>query len=159
MSTPTTSKLVFWADQCHATTNNALSTIEAYNSIFVNLLTSPSGLSNYSGTTLTLPYTGGYMFEVSGWRCGAGSAQTKVIGTRGGTTIYQRVRSGTNVDCSIWTVQFFWHLFQASDVITFYKSDNNNGSSYPGSIVGTTTSQNSTNDDSMGMVRIWFIPS
>jgi hypothetical protein len=131
-----------------------LSTIDTYSSVFVNQLTSPTGLGNYSGTTLTLPYTGGYMFEISGWRCGAGSAQTKAIATRSGSTIYQRVRTGINVDCSIWLVQYFWHLFQAGDVVTFYKSENNGGT-----VVGTTTSQNSTSDDNMGMVKIWFIPS
>jgi len=154
MSVPTTTKLIFWADQCHSTTNNTLSTIDTYSSVFVNQLTSPTGLGNYSGTTLTLPYTGGYMFEISGWRCGAGSAQTKAIATRSGSTIYQRVRTGINVDCSIWLVQYFWHLFQAGDVVTFYKSENNGGT-----VVGTTTSQNSTSDDNMGMVKIWFIPS
>jgi hypothetical protein len=51
-------------------------------------------------------------------------------------------------------VQYFWHLFQAGDVATFYKSENNGGT-----VVGTTTSQNSTSDDAMGPVRIWFIPS
>jgi hypothetical protein len=159
MSTPTTTKLIFWADQTHATTDNTLSALNGYNTIFVNLLTSPTGLSNYSGTTLTLPYTGGYLFEIGGWRCGSGTGQCKVVVTRSGSTIYQRVRSSAFNDCSVFTSQFFWHLFQAGDVATFYANTNNNGTSYPASIVGTTTTQNSTNDDSLGMTRIWFIPS
>jgi len=154
MSVPTTTKLIFWADQCRSATNNTLSTVNGYNSIFINLLSSPTGLSNYSGTTLTLPYTGGYLFEISGWRCGAGTSQNRAVVTRGGTTIYQRIRTAPTTDCSIWMSQYFWHLFQVGDVVTFSKSENNGGT-----VIGTTTSQNSASDDTMGPIKIWFIPS
>jgi hypothetical protein len=49
-------------------------------------------------------------------------------------------------------VQFYWNLFQAGDVITIFKSENNGGTT-----VGTTTSQNSASDDSCGPVKIWYI--
>ena len=146
-------KLLFWADQCRSATCNALSTIDTYASLFINKLALPVGLGDYSGTTLTIPYTGAYLIEISGWRCGAGSGQSKVIATRSGSTIYQRVRGTTQNDCGIWTGQYYWNLFQAGDVLTLYKSDNNAGTGP----IGTTTSQNSTSDDARGPVKIWFI--
>jgi hypothetical protein len=147
-----TKKLIFWADQSIGTSSSSLAVINTYLSLFINLLTFPFGLSDYSGTTLTLPYTGAYLIEISGWRCGAGTGQSRAIATRNGTTIYQRTRSGINQDCSIWTVQYYWNLFRAGDVLTLYKSDNTGGTT-----IGTTTSQNSASDDSRGPVKIWFV--
>jgi hypothetical protein len=146
-------KLLFWADQCRSTTNNTLSTIDTYASLFINKLALPVGLGDYSGTTLTIPYTGAYLIEISGWRCGAGSGQTKVVATRNGTTVYQRIRSTAQADCGIWIAQLYWNLFKAGDVLTLYKSENNGGTGP----IGTTTSQNSTSDDARGPVKIWFI--
>jgi hypothetical protein len=144
-------KLLFWADQCTATATT-LSAIATYGSVFINTLALPVGLADYGGTTLTLPYTGAYLIEISGWRCGAGTGQGKVVGTRSGTTVYQRVTYAPQTDCCIWTMQFYWNLFQAGDVLTLFKSDN-----FGGTVVGTTTSQNSASDDARGPVKIWFI--
>jgi len=144
-------KLLFWADQCTATATT-LSAIATYGSIFINTLALPVGLADYGGTMLTLPYTGAYLIEISGWRCGAGTGQGKVVGTRSGTTEYQRVTYAPQTDCCIWTMQFYWNLFQAGDVLTLYNSDN-----FGAAAVGTTTSQNSASDDARGPVKIWFI--
>jgi hypothetical protein len=145
-------KLIFWADQTRATTINVLSVINRYDSLFINKLALPGGLGNYADTTLTLPYTGAYLFEVNGWRCGAGSGIGRVVGTRSGTVVYQRSRQSPQTDCGLWTMQFYWNLFQAGDVITIFKNENNTGTT-----VGTTTSQNSASDDSCGPVKIWYI--
>ena len=145
-------KLLFWADQCTATATS-LSAIATYGSVFINKLALPGGpVDTYVGTTLTLPYTGAYLIEISGWRCGAGTGQAKVVGTRDGTTVYQRIRGVAQADCCIWIAQFYWNLFRAGDVVTLYKSDN-----YGGTAIGTTTSQNSASDDARGPVKIWFI--
>jgi hypothetical protein len=144
-------KLLFWADQCTATAQT-LSAIATYGSVFINKLALPVGLGDYSGTTLRIPYTGAYLIEISGWRCGAGTGQTKVVATRNGTTVYQRTRTVAQADCGIWIAQLYWNLFQAGDVLTLYKSDN-----FGGTAIGTTTNQNSASDDARGPVKIWFI--
>jgi hypothetical protein len=147
--------LIFWADATKATTLNAFSVVSSMSNVFLgsNLIQS-NGSANAG---IILPYAGSYLFEVSGWRCGNGSGTTGVLGIRGGSNIYARVRTVAYADCSIFTGQFFWNLFQAGDLIQFYKNENN-GSLVPNG--ATATNQNlpfsTASDDQQGPIKVWY---
>jgi hypothetical protein len=140
--------LVFWADQTNTVTNNALSVINRYSNVVTNALTiTNNGAAN---AALTLPYPGTYMIEIHGWRCGQGSGATRVVATRGGSTVYDRRRFGAYADCSIFTAKYIWNGFLTGDVLTLYKNQNSSGAITP-------SISNSTVEDAWGPVIIYYL--
>jgi hypothetical protein len=141
--------LVFWSDQARtaAGTNNLLSVITSYDGLLVNFLTiNNNGTTN---ATLTLPYSGTYIFTISGWRCGAGSGLVRVEATRNGTVVFDRRRGGATQDCSIFETSICWNLFLAGDVVRLYKNHNSGGTNVIGPI-------NLISEDGVGPVRIVY---
>ena len=112
----------------------------------VNFLTINN--NNTSNATLTLPYSGTYIFTISGWRCGAGNGVVRVQATRNGTVVFDRRRGGAFQDCSIYETSICWNLFLAGDVVRLYKNQNSNGTNVEGAING--------NEDGVGPVRIVY---
>jgi hypothetical protein len=140
--------LVFWADQARTApgTNNLLEPITNYNAVLVNFLT--INQNNTSNATLTLPYSGTYIFTISGWRCGAGGGAVRVQATRNGTVVFDRRRAGATSDCSIFESSICWNLFLAGDVVRLYKNQNSGGTNNEGAI--------NFNEDGVGPVRIVY---
>ena len=148
--------LLFWSDACKATSNGSTSLISSFKNIFLgsNLLQS----NNSANARLILPYTGSYYFEVSGWICGPGTGMAGIIARRGANTVYQRLRANAIAGCGIYTVPFFWNLFQAGDILQFYKNENNTGLQ-PNDV--TTTNQVgawniAAGDENQGPMRVWY---
>jgi hypothetical protein len=140
--------LIFWADQTRTGpgTNNQLAVITNYNAVLVNFLTINN--NNTSNATLTLPYSGTYIFTIGGWRCGAGGGAVRVEATRNGTVVFDRRRAGATQDCSIFESSICWNLFLAGDVVRLYKNQNSGGTNNEGAI--------NFNEDGVGPVRIVY---
>jgi hypothetical protein len=148
--------LLLWADATKAIANGSTSVVSSMSNIFVgsNYLLS-NGSSNAS---MILPYNGSYMFEIGGWVCGSGNMTAGMIGYRGTSTIYQRIRAVPNPGCGISIVPFFWNLFNAGDRVQFYKNENN-GSFLPLGLsptmqVGAWTTN--PGDDQQGPIKVWY---
>ena len=148
--------LLLWADATKAIANGSTSVVSSMSNIFVgsNYLLS-NGSSNAS---MVLPYDGSYMFEIGGWVCGSGNMTAGMIGYRGGSTIYQRIRAVPNPGCGLSFVPFFWNLFNAGDRVQFYKNENN-GSFLPTGLsptmqVGAWTTN--PGDDQQGPIKVWY---
>jgi hypothetical protein len=139
--------MIFWADQTNTVTSNAYSTVDRYSNVMMgsNLISS-NGTSN---ARITLPYTGTYLFEVAGWGCGPGTAQFRVIGTRGGTTVFDRRRNPT-FSCGVSFNGIMWNGFLSNDVIEIQKNVNSTG------IIAPNVS-NTTVDDAWGPIVIYYL--
>lgn len=132
--------LVFWADQTQSTTSNVLSAITSYSNVVTNALT----IGNDG--TLTLPYTGTYLIEITGWN---GTGGTRVSATRSGSTIYDRRRVVSAASSSLFTAKYVWNGFVAGDVVTLHKSQDTTGSA--------VNLSNSDSNDAQGFVAIYYL--
>jgi hypothetical protein len=142
--------LIFWADQTQSTINGVLSDIYNYQNIIKNVAVTITNNGVPGVCTLTLPTTGSYIIEISGWRCGSGNGQARVVADRGGTIVYDRKRIQSYQDCSIFTSRFMWNGFQAGDVLTLYKNHNTTGGFTPSIDI-------SSQDDEWGYVAIYSV--
>lgn len=140
--------LMFWADQTNTNANGSLAIVDRYSNVIINngITINNNGTSNAS---LTLPASGTYLIDVNGWICGSGTGVSRVIGTRGGSTVYDRTR-GWDVGCAVGNAKYLWDGFQSNDVLQIYKNVNNTGTYTP-------SISNSTQQDGWGQIAIYYV--
>lgn len=118
-----TEVLVYYCDQITAQTANTLSLVNLYGTVYTarsTYITFDSGTSSF-----TAQKTGCYKINFGGWRCSDGQGILRVVVTRSGTTVYDRTTQVSYNDCALFYADFYWNGFQAGDVITLYKNENN----------------------------------
>ena len=117
--------LIFWADQTNTSVNGSLGVVSQYSNVVIN-----NGITiNSNGTTdasLTLSASGSYMIDVQGWICGSGTGLTRVNAVRVGSNVYDRYR-GWDVNCQTGFARYVWNGFEAGDILTIHKDQNNAG--------------------------------
>lgn len=141
--------LVFWADQAQSTTMGVTSNIYDYRNIVVNNGITITNNGVPGSARLTLSQSGTYLIDVTGWMCGPGTGVVRVVGTRGGATIYDRTRGWAEA-CYVNRAQFLWDGWQAGDVIELFKNQNNSGAVTPSISI-------SAQQDEVGFVAIYKV--
>jgi hypothetical protein len=104
----------------------------------------------YHSNYYLLPTDGHYLFKVSGWRCGIGNGGVSTQLNRGGFTIYSRNTANAFADCAINTSEFLFTNCVAGDQVSFFKNDNNTGTSI-------TSLFEPARLDERGAIQIWYI--
>ena len=144
--------LIFHTFFTRGTTNNTLSAMKIYFNTgayvqgilyptdYTSLLGSQVGsdilsisYNNVARGTLSCPYTrtficpynGNYNFNICGWKCASGNAETRVSVNRSGSNIYDRKQQSASIsDCGYFIGVHYLFNLQTNDVCQFFVNEN-----------------------------------
>jgi hypothetical protein len=142
------SKVLVFGNRIKGLTSNTLSTAMIERAqVFVGsvYLSGNPNSDNLWWDTFTVPtgYTGYYIFDFGGWRCGEGNGTCQLTIERNSSIVYDQKRIVSYVDCSIFNTKFFWNNLASGDKVTFKVNENSTGSQ-PASITDASTDQTSS---------------